>query len=162
MLEKKITNRVFLEARKRAADLGRLHRSITNGAGNLAGFIGEILVHSEIGGDYTNTYEYDIVLNGKKIDVKTKLTSAVPKPEYSCSVSAYRIQQCDFYFFVRVLNDYSRAWILGYMAADEYLKKSVLLKKGHVDPSNKFTVKSDTYNLPIISLHTNYDKLISK
>lgn len=161
MIEKKITNNVFLEARKKAVSLGKLRNSISNGGGNLAGFIGEFLVHQAIGGDYSSTYDYDILLGDKKIDVKTKLTSVEPRLDYSCSVSAYRKQNCDIYFFVRVKNDYSVAWLLGWIEAEEYFNKSVLLKKGYVDPTNKFKVKSDTYNLPISTLNTNYDKLIS-
>ena len=43
MIELEVTNKILMEARGRAKKLGRLHNSITKGAGNLAGYVGQLL-----------------------------------------------------------------------------------------------------------------------
>ena len=115
MIEIKITDEMFLEAREKAISLGQLHNSITRGSGNLAGFIGEILVRTHFNYTEENTYDYDLVTeDGRKIDVKTKQTTVVPKSNYDCSISASNTKQkCDEYIFVRVKSDFSVGWILG-------------------------------------------------
>ena len=47
------------KARLKAQEMGRPHNSITRGQGNIAGFIGEEVARSVLGGDENNTYDYD-------------------------------------------------------------------------------------------------------
>ena len=69
-----------IRARKKAIDMGRIANSITNGGGNLAGFIGEIVVTDYIKAKEQNTYDYDIVDKvGNKIDVKNNTLSQIIK-----------------------------------------------------------------------------------
>jgi hypothetical protein len=73
MIELEVSGDQFIRARKKATDMGRIANSITNGKGNLAGFIGEIVVADHIGAKEKNTYDYDIIDQvGNTIDVKTK------------------------------------------------------------------------------------------
>lgn len=165
MKQVKITDEDLITARKMATDMGVLNESITRGAGSVAGFLGEIVtlkVLDELGVEATqdNTYNYDIVTkDGLKIDVKTKRTSVKPKPHYGCSVTKATMnrQKCDVYAFVRVKNDYSVAWFLGFMSKKDYLDKSKLLKKGTLDPDNNYVVKADCYNISIDQLEDNLD-----
>jgi|TARA_R110000787_G_scaffold159001_1_gene272822 hypothetical protein len=154
MIEIKITDEMFLEAREKAISLGQLHNSITRGSGNLAGFIGEILVRTHFNYTEENTYDYDLVTeDGRKIDVKTKQTTVVPKSNYDCSISASNTKQkCDEYIFVRVKSDFSVGWILGRYNKAEYLSEAVFMKKGEVDPDNNFKVRADCYNMKINQL----------
>ena len=46
MIEVKVTNDMFLTAREKSVEVGKLNNSILNGGGNLAGFIGEIIVRN--------------------------------------------------------------------------------------------------------------------
>jgi len=62
MIELEISGDQFIRARKKAIDMGTIANSITNGGGNLAGFIGEILVTDYINAKEQNTYDYDIVI----------------------------------------------------------------------------------------------------
>ena len=74
---------------------------------------------------------------------------------YDCSIAAHGTKQkCDMYVVVRVLNDFSRAWILGKITKDEYFKKATFHKKGSVDPDNKFRFKADCYNVAIEDLES--------
>ena len=116
MIEVQVTDEQLIEARKQAVEMGKLHNSITRGQGNVAGFVGEIITAEILNGVQDNTFDYDIFLpkTGKTVDVKTKRTSVAPLPHYECSVAKLNTNQnCDFYAFVRVKNDYSTAWFLG-------------------------------------------------
>ena len=138
----------------KAAEMGKLRNSITSGAGNIAGFIGEAIAQQVLGGKLDNTYDYDLVLdNGTKIDVKTKQTSVKPLPTYDCSIANLNTkQQCDYYAFVRVKNDFTVGWYLGVYSKELYMRDAVFMKKGTVDPSNGYVVKSDCWNLKISKL----------
>ena len=86
MIEVNVTEKMFLTAREKAV-VGKLNNSILNGGGNLAGFIGEQIVLSVLGGEWINTYQYDLIIDGYKVDVKTKQTSVKPLPHYECSIT---------------------------------------------------------------------------
>lgn len=157
MLEVKITESMKERAFQKAKDMGKLINSITNGNGNLAGFLGEEVANSIINGTINNTYDYDIIKDGKKYDVKTKRCTSKPKEYYECSIAAYNTKQkCDTYVFVRIEyknNNWGRAWILGFFPKTEYFQKAILLKRGDIDHSNGFVVKADCYNMAIKDLH---------
>jgi hypothetical protein len=154
MIEIAISATMLVEARDKAAEMGRLRNSIINGAGNIAGFIGEAIAQQVLGGELSNTYDYDLVLpSGKTIDVKTKQTSVKPLETYECSIAALNTtQECDYYAFVRVKNDFTVGWYLGMYDKKQYMEDATFMKKGTVDASNGYTVKSDCYNLKISEL----------
>jgi hypothetical protein len=141
-------------AKLNADSLGKLTNSITSGAGNYAGFLGEELVHSLYPcSQIVNTYDYDIQFMNATADVKTKRTTVVPLPSYDCSVAAYNTKQvADHYIFCRVHEDFHRGWVLGFLPKDEYFNKSRYLTKGEIDPANNFIVKADCYNVSINDL----------
>jgi len=155
MIEVTITDDMLLEARKCAAEIGKLKNSIEKGAGNLAGCLGEILVRETLGYTEDSTYDYDLrAPSGETVDVKTKRTTVTPKPDYDCSVAAFNTKQnCDKYIFVRVLSDLSKGWILGEMGKQEYFDNARFMKKGKIDPANGFRVKANCYNVAIKDLN---------
>jgi len=149
-------------AKKMASSMGTLNNSITKGQGNVIGFLGEIIVAKELGITLDNTYDYDLIFNNKKIDVKSKKVSSAPRDYYECSVAALNTRQkCDLYAFTRIKNDLSEGWILGCLEKEKYLSDSKFLKKGSIDPDNNWKVLTDCYNLPINKLET-VDKLIKE
>ena len=159
MIEVEITSEIVERARRKATAMGSLRNSITNGEGSLAGFIGEILANQIIDGEISNTYDYDIIKDKMKYDIKTKRCTSEPKPHYECSVAAYNTRQaCDMYVFTRVWFDpqrrprWRRGYILGYMAKQEFYRLAKKLSAGMVDPSNNFIVKADCYNIKISDL----------
>lgn len=155
MIQSNITSTIIDAAKLKANDLGLLNNSITNGDGNIVAFIGEEIVKSIFNAKSVNTYNYDLILpNGKTVDVKTKRTNVKPKNYYECSVAAFNTkQQCDYYAFVRVMNNNSLGWFLGIISKEEYFKKAKFLNMGDVDPDNNFIVKADCYNLKISELY---------
>ena len=154
MKEIKVSLDMIENARIKSTEMGKLHNSILKGGGNLAGFIGEQIALECLGGEWHNTYSYDIILpDGKKVDVKTKQTSVKPLPEYDCSIAKFNTkQECDMYAFVRCKIYLTIGWYLGSIDKKEYFKKAIFMKKGYVDPSNNFTVRADCYNMKIKEL----------
>ena len=156
MKEVTVTGGQLIRARQKAIEMGRLANSITNGAGNLAGFIGEVVVADELNAKHDNTYDYDLTLNNTtRVDVKTKRCNSKPLDTYDCSISAHGTKQkCDMYIFVRVLNDFSKAWILGKLGKEEYFDRATFFKKGMVAPDNGFRFRADCYNVKINMLES--------
>ena len=154
MIEVKVTDDMFLQAREKSIEMGKLRNSILHGNGNLAGFIGEYLANSILKGTVENTFDYDIVLtDGTLVDVKTKQTTVKPLDYYECSVAKFNPnQKCDKYAFVRVKKDFSVGWFLGIIGKEDYFKKAKFLKKGEKDGDNGFTVRADCFNLKINEL----------
>jgi hypothetical protein len=162
MMEIAITDKMRNKAHKKSQAMGSLRRSITRGQGNVIGFLGEEIARKVLGGEEHNTHNYDLIVSNKRIEVKTKKTSVTPKENYECSVADLtRKQECDYFAFVRVLNDQSKGWFLGLKDRDEYYKEAVYLTKGQYDPSNNFVVKANCYNLPISSLSFDVEGIIS-
>ena len=141
-------------ALKQGAEMGSLHGSITDGNGNVAGFLGEEIILAECSDiKRENTYDYDMLLNDMTIDVKTKRCTSKPRDYYECSIADFNTKQkSDIYIFVRVMNDYSKGWILGYKKKNAYFKDAVFHEKGDVDTNNDFVFKADCYNLAIKDL----------
>lgn len=149
----KISKAFIDKAKIKSERMGVLKNSITKGAGNIHGFLGEIITVEELKAKEENTFDYDVRLNGLSIDVKTKRVTTAPKSFYECSVAALsRHQKCDYYVFTRILKSMESGWILGYLSKKEYFDKAILLKAGDEDPSNGWKVLTDCYNLPISEL----------
>jgi hypothetical protein len=143
-----------LSSEKKAEALGVLDNSISKGQGNVLGFVGEYAALSFIpNGHMSNTYDYDIVTPTSRIDVKTKRCKYKPKPDYMCSIANYNTKQdCTHYIFVRLLSDYSKGWIGGWIEKEKYFDEAKFLKRGEEDGDNGFIIKADCYNLPINKL----------
>ena len=156
MIEIQITEQMKQRAWRKARQMGQLNNSITKGDGNIAGFLGEEVANNVIKGNINNTYDYDIIKNGVKYDVKTKRSTSEPKPHYECSVASYNTkQECDYYVFVRLENvggKWTRAWVLGHYEKKKYFRAARFLKRGQKDGSNAFRVKADCYNMEIKKL----------
>jgi|LakMenEpi03Aug12_release.lakeMendotaPanAssembly.Ray.scaffolds.fasta_scaffold75129_5 hypothetical protein len=154
MIEVSITDEMREIANEKAEKLGQLRNSITRGEGNVAGFLGELVVQSVMGGELKSTRDYDIVFdNDVKADVKTKRCTSAPLEHFDCSISDYNtVQKCNRYIFVRVLKDYKKAWILGWYPKDQYYTDATFIQQGQLDRSNNWRAKCDCWNMPISSL----------
>ena len=153
MIEIPINDDYMRRAREKASTVGILQGSITGGTSNVVGAIGEIIVADSIEAKQINTYDYDLVKDGVRIDVKTKRCNTKPLPNYDCSVALHGTKQdCDTYVFVRILTDLTKAWILGGISKQSFYKEATLYRKGDVDSDNGFMFKADCYNLKIDKL----------
>ena len=154
IIEIPISGDYMSRAREKASQMGILQGSITGGSRNVLGAIGEVVVADSIKAKEVNTYHYDLVKDGVRIDVKTKRCTSKPYPNYDCSVAFHGTKQdCDAYVFVRVLDDLSKAWILGGMSKEDFYDKATLYRKGDIDTDNGYTFKADCYNIRIDRLN---------
>jgi hypothetical protein len=130
-----------------------LKGSITKGKSQLYGAIGEVMCLdylSEFGNvRQESDYDHDLLLDGFKIDVKTKCTTVKPLPGYLASISDFNPhQKCDWYLFCRVHKDMRKGWICGFAWKSLFYKKAQYAKAGDIDPEgNGWTFKGDCYNL---------------
>lgn len=153
MIKVKITE----DQLKRVKELykfGELNNSITKGKGNIIGAIGEVVAYDHFIGrghevDFTSTYEYDMIVDGFKVDVKSKATNYEPKGYFNCSISAFNTtQQCDYYLFTYVTYDHKYCYLAGYKEKDSFFALSHFGKKGEID-YGKWEYKADCYNMKI-------------
>jgi hypothetical protein len=148
-------------AKKKAQEMGVIRNSIRKGNGNLVGFLGEILFAKHFGGTIDNTYDYDVIVNGLKVDVKTKETTVKPRDHYYATVAAYNTKQkCDAYYFVRILRNLTEGWLVGGMLKEDFFKKATFNKRGDEDPTSDlgWTFKADCYNMEIKDLTENIEE----
>ena len=103
----------------------------------LTGYLGEqlILKYLKTAID-VDDYQYDLLYNGLKIEVKTIACKFKPKEDYLCTVNSRNDnvmtkQDADYYIFTRIQNDMSRGWILGYMKCKEFFEKGTFISKGN-------------------------------
>jgi len=159
-----IKQNILDKSLKDSQDMGKLRGSITDGDGNIAGFIGEYSVHEKLLlSEIKRTKDYDLVYKNFLIDVKTKRTTVnYCNPDFEASISNYNPnQQCDIYIFTRVNIEKRFGWIAGYMTKQEYFSKARFLKKDQIDGSNMFIVKGDCWNLCYRELY-DIEDLINK
>jgi hypothetical protein len=152
------------DQRQRASTLyefKNLKGSITKGEGQGVGALGEVVVHDFFKGkgrrvSFKSTYDYDLIIDDHRVDVKTKKVTSVPQPHYNNSISAFNTrQECDFYFFVRVHENMSNAYLLGYMDKKTFFEKAEFNREGEIDKSSPFgwRFKGDCYNMRTDELH---------
>jgi hypothetical protein len=143
-----------VERAKNLYSFKELKGSITKGENNIYGALGEIIIYdlcikNGLTVDFTSTYDYDLIIDNYKIDVKTKRTTVTPKPYYLCSISSFNIKQkCDYYFFLRVNENLEQCYILGWKRKTDFFKEAEFNKKGSLD-INGWAFKDDCYNLKI-------------
>lgn len=150
MIEVKIKSEQIERAKQRL--VGRvLNNSITKGKSELYGKIAECIIEDTYGGKYINDYEYDLIVQGKKIEVKAKKRTVKPQPHYYVSIADFNTtQKCDLYCFVSVMDDLSMAYICGWMTPKQFYSRATFYKKGEPDPhDNTFLIREDSYNLEI-------------
>jgi hypothetical protein len=134
-----------------------LKNSITNGESQLHGALGELIAMQVLDlrdnhVDYVGHYDYDLICNGKKIDVKTIKSNHEPKDDYNANISAFNhTQQTDYYLWCYVSLDMTYGYVIGYLEKDEFYRIAELKKKGEIDYGD-WTFKSDTYTTKIKNL----------
>lgn len=123
----------------------------------LTGYIGERLVMNYLGIiEESDTYNYDVLFRGKKLEIKTISCKFKPRPDYWCTVNSHDLkgvhkQEADFYVFLRILTNYTKGWLLGYMPCKDFFDKGTFVPKGKDFGKFKF-VKANATILPIYDL----------
>lgn len=146
-----------LQRAKEMYEFNALKNSVTEGKSNIYGAIGEVMVYDYFKDTFDveleNTFDYDLLINGKRIEVKTKKTSnIVVNEEYNVNIFATSIKQmCDYYFFTIVTDDFKVCYLLGYLKRFDFYKIATFAKKGEPDGPN-FNFRADSYSVKIKDL----------
>lgn len=147
MIKTQITQNQINNAKRKSDDLGKLNNSIREGRGNFIGFLGEELVKSTLNIQDNNSYDFDLIYNNLKLEIKTKERTVIPRPFYNATVAAYNTrQECDYYVFVSILNNLEYGWICGYLPKKEFYNKATFNRKGEPE-TPYFNFKADCYNV---------------
>ena len=148
-----------IEKAEELYDFYNLKGSFTKGTRQIYGALGEVICYDNLKAHHTisieNTYDYDLIVDNLTVDVKSKNTTVYPKPHYFCSISSFNPnQKCDYYFFTRIMKDFSKGFLLGYIKKEEFFKSAVFYKKCDKDPTSNigFTFKDSGYHVPILNL----------
>ena len=103
----------------------------------LVGYIGEKIIMDYLSLDKdVDDYEFDLLSKkNKRLEVKTITCKFKPKEDYWCTVNSHDLngvhkQKADYYIFLRMINDFSKAWILGWIPCDEFFSKGTFVSKG--------------------------------
>lgn len=157
--EVQITPAMLARAQAKADALGTLRNSIRSGRGNLTGFLGEeVVLAAWPGSEESNTYDYDLLFEEVRFEVKTKDRTVRPCLSYETSVANFNTRQrADFYVFVSLFRDrqsdvFTVGYVCGIISKADYTDQSHFLRKGDIDPSNNFVVRADCHNLAIRQL----------
>jgi hypothetical protein len=148
MIKIKITESQIKRAEK-LFSFNKLKNSIKEGEGNLLGAIGEIVAFDYYQGQdkvviHSGDFNFDLLIDGSKIEVKTMEVNATPKEYHECNVSLYNAeQQCDYYLFLNVDSSHSTAYIKGYVSKERFKKIRQLRLKG--EKNGSFEYKCDTF-----------------
>lgn len=126
----KLTPKQIETVQARAAARGTLNtRTIVKGEGNVVGFAGEEMFSQAFPKAVkADSRDYDFVLNGKKIDVKTRGSDKTPRMDWDCKIPEYSVNQqaCDIYVFVISRNDASSGLVLGWISKQDFKAKAKL------------------------------------
>ena len=152
VIEFNIPDCMYAEAISRSNQLKVLNNSITNGEGNIAGYIGQLAFVQLFNGEHSDTYDYDISHPELgKVEVKTKRQSVnYVNLNFEGSISDYNPnQKYDHAAFFRVNIDQKKGWFCGFTSKEGFDQLSRNMAKGKVDEqsSNNFKVKSDCRNI---------------
>jgi hypothetical protein len=144
-----------------------IRNSIRNGAGIFPGCLGQVACCHRFIDTYKakgkeQEYNFDIVMAGMSVEVKTKVRTVRPLPHYEGSIPTYNdTQQSSKYLFVSLLGGsktgpFTLAFIMGWISNPQgYFKVDPrwrFVKKGEYDPSNDWTALCDCWNITYSSL----------
>ena len=165
MLKVDLTDSLIEEARVYSKD--KIYkRSMRGQEGTNIGTIGELVLKEYLGNNGLNIVDnrksgdatrYDLLVQGEKIEVKTKDRTVIPKPFYDCSVPLYNHehQKPDWFFFLSLFRKghlYLSAYILGGVTYSDMEKDGVVMNKGDVDFSNGWVCNESCVNISIEKL----------
>ena len=144
-------------AYSRSKQMGIPGNSIMKGQGRMTGLLGEIAVNAFLPrrryvGD--TVWTHDIEHKKKTIEVKSKICSSIPKPEYTAFVNGKEDMkpENDVFFFTRVRRDFMQVYLVGWLPTKLFLKKAKFYSGGET-ADNGFHYKSPCYDILIEQLH---------
>lgn len=133
---------------------------LDKGSGQYVGLLGEIafgiFLRDFEGLEFKhcgfNSYDFDFIVEGVKVDVKTKACNTIPLPHYTVHITdSQRDRDCDVYVFCRAST--SILYLLGWMEKQDFWSSQYGLdiKRGEPDEDG-FIQKADARTMRIEDL----------
>jgi len=150
MIEVRISKEILEKSKIRSKKIGIYSNSAGEGEGMLAGVLGEEIVSEYFKTSLSNTFDYDIIINGLKCDVKTMTTRFNP---YKNDINNYWVrvtnpnQKNDLYIFVFIDITFNYAYLIGWLEHDLFRQQAVFRNKG--DFCHGFNYKWSCYEVPV-------------
>lgn len=134
---------------------------LDKGAGQFVGLLGEvafgIFLRDFEGLEFEhcgfNSYDFDFLVEGVKVDVKTKACTTIPLPHYTVHITdSQKDRDCDVYIFCRASQ--SVVYLLGWMDKQDFWssKLGIFHKRGDPDGA-AFVEKADARTMQIQDLN---------
>lgn len=149
-----ITPLMYQRALENSTKIGVLKNSVHKGKYNIIGCLVEemtLLALPESQRSYT--YEKDVILKNKNIEIKGKRQTIpnAPLDYYDASITIFSLHQHpDYYIFGRVFDNkgkYPYGWLLGAISYNNFMKNCRKIEKGQQDGNNGFIAKETCYNI---------------
>jgi hypothetical protein len=103
--------------------------------------------------EHKDTRDYDFVLEGAFVDVKSYWTNYKPKPHYTAFIPAKNMNRGKGnYLFVAVNLENDTAYLIGYIDCEEFKEKAAFCEKGAKKPGRSGEYACNCYELPISGL----------
>jgi hypothetical protein len=147
----------------------KFHNNILSGEaqvmGSFAGRLGELALSKHLGVEIADKKDYDMMVSGKRLEVKTKQRAVKPRSDYIVQVAVYsKHQRPDAYAFLSLQYgdrdsggkyiDPQHLWLCGFKTTEDYFSESEMWPKGYVDPNMpSYTTMSDMHVMKIDDLN---------
>lgn len=155
MIKLLVPKSVVDEAKKYSRFVGEIRGSITQGDGNICGFISKKMVATYLNVPLSiEVGKPNIIYGGKRIGIHGTRTSVSPQPFHSCNItdSNFRNLVFDGYIFARVSYENDKMWIVGCCTREDLSQKSKFLRAGDPEGDNGYRTRVDCHNIKISSL----------
>ena len=159
MVSLKATKKTVELAKDIAARIGVLRNSIINENGNFYSALSELAVLEylkPLGAKKIKSYDYDLNVKNKKIEVKSQVIRVNPSYDYLVGVNSLSLhQRPDYYIFTMYFNSNEDHYIylMAYSKPDEFFSKSKLYKAGDKLETNGHVFKNPIHLCKIKELN---------
>ena len=155
----RVSKDILQEAQEKAKAMGPLRGSILKGQGNVAGFVGKIVLFKLLQAHFPDVAYIEssnLKIAGKRIAVRVKQRTVPPQPFYNCSVThtSLKKEKFDYFAFCQISEDMKEFWLLGFISWDRLMREGFDLAKGEKD--GRFTVRESCKNIKIGDLEESF------
>lgn len=122
-----ITDKMIADAARKSVSIGTLKNSFSNGNRQIVGILGQEMFKVR----YPDAvepfkYDYDFVLRGQKVEVKTRIFSIEPNDSWDFVIPQTMNQQFDYIFFCGIHSSLSFGHIYGFLSKAQYEASKVI------------------------------------
>lgn len=96
-----------------------------------------------------NTYDYDFILNNKRIDVKTKIFNKAPKDDYEVTFHLKKIPENDYFVLCGVNSDMTEGSLIGFISNREFFDLAKENRLGDIRPNDGKPYYASGYSIKI-------------